>query len=51
MRAICGVVSARSPIMRWLTGSISRKVCSATAAPLPPNSESSNSSSGGFTRS
>ena len=35
MRATCGVVSARRPIMRWLSGSIRRKVCSATAAPEP----------------
>jgi hypothetical protein len=48
MRATCGVVSARSPIMRWLIGSISRKVWSATAAPEPASRLSSNSSSGGF---
>ena len=48
--AICGVVSARRPIMRWLSGSISRKVCSAVAAPEPANRLSSNSSNGGFTR-
>ena len=50
MRATCGVVSARRPIMRWLSGSISRKVCSATAAPVPASRLSANSSSGGFTR-
>ena len=33
MRATCGVMSARRPIMRWLTGSIRRKVCSATRRP------------------
>ena len=50
MRATCGVVSARSPIMRWLSGSISRNVWSATAAPEPASRLSSNSSKGGFTR-
>ena len=51
MRAICGVMSARTPTMRCEPGSIVRKVAVAIAAPAPENSVSSNSTSGGLTRS
>ena len=51
MRAICGVMSARTPIMRCEAGSISRKVSDAVAAPAPDSSPSSNSTSGALTRS
>ena len=51
MRATCGVMSARSAIMRWLTGSIRRKLSLATALPAPDSRVSSNSMSGAFTRS
>jgi hypothetical protein len=51
MRATCGVMSALSAIMRWLTGSIRRKLSFATAVPAPDSRVSSNSMSGGFTRS
>ena len=50
MRAICGVMSARTPIIRWETGSISRNVSAVMAAPGPLNSPSSNSISGALTR-
>jgi hypothetical protein len=49
MRAICRVMSARMPIISWDTGSISRKVSPAMAAPAPLSSELSNSISGGLT--
>jgi len=51
IRAICGVISARTPIMRCEIGSIMRKVAVAIAAPAPENNVSSNSTSGGSTRS
>ena len=51
MRTICGVMSARTAIMRCDSGSISRKVCFAMAAPEPDSRLSSNSTSGGSTRS
>ena len=50
MRAICGVMSARTPIMRCEPGSIVRKVALAIAAPAPDSKVSSNSTSGGLTR-
>ena len=43
MRPTCGVMSARTPIMRCYTGSIRRKVSEAIAAPMPDSSASSNS--------
>ena len=51
MRATWSVISARSAIMRWETGSISRKLSFDMAAPGPLSRLSSNSTSGGFTRS
>src|SRR5579883_986083 len=44
-------MSARTPFMRWETGSIRRKVSAIMAAPAPDNRLSSNSIKGGFTRS
>lgn len=51
IRATCGVISGRSTIMRRVSGSITRKLCSARAAPAPARYVSSNSIRGGRTRS
>ena len=51
MRATCGVMSARTPIILWVAGSMTRNAWSCMAPPAPASSPSSNSSSGGLTRS
>ena len=51
IRATWGVMSALSAIMRWLTGSMSRKLSLATETPAPESRVSSNSMSGRLTRS
>src|SRR5919108_6635626 len=51
MRATCGVMSARTPIMRPESWSTTLKVRSSRSCPVPVRSESMYSSSGGMTSS
>src|SRR5262245_56821199 len=51
MRATCGVMSARRPIMRPDSWSTTLKVRSSRSCPVPVSSESTYSSSGGMTNS
>src|SRR5262245_14412900 len=51
MRATCGVMSARRPIMRPESWSTTLKVRSSRSCPVPVSSESTYSSSGGITNS
>lgn len=51
MRATCGVMSARMPIMRPESWSTTLKVRSSRSWPVPVRSESMYSSSGGITSS
>src|SRR5258706_14482355 len=51
MRATCGVMSGRTPIVRPEIWSITLKVRSSRSCPVPVSSESMYSSSGGITSS